>query len=501
MWRPTKSSLLRSSSTSESGRAAGLPFALFLAFAAVVAGCTAFDDLTGTSGNDDGAQAPAVVRAAKPVPPPVAWTPPAAPSRIAFDHQFHLSRGPGCTDCHEGTDENDKAGMPDVEFCMACHEDIDGEKPKEKTVAAFFGKDGETPVWSNVTAQSPDVVFSHKTHIAKDIECAQCHVGIEDNKAVSHELFVDMDACTKCHTEKKAKNDCATCHRASQKSVAAGKGPYFAPANHDAGWRGVHGVVERLSAPRVRAERCDECHGKEQFPAASNCDTCHAGTKPENHDVAWRGVHGALVRDQAADASESCAVCHDQASFPESSRCDVCHVSTQPADHAQLWRDRHGQAVRRDPESVSGRCAFCHDKRGFPPEKRCTGCHLTEAPRDHSQSWRVGGGHGLSASMDRARCAACHTADTCSTCHSTTAPRSHRAAWGAPRSRHCVNCHLPLRASSLEGCGVCHQGTPSHDMAPRMPTSPPHSPDATCLKCHYQLKHADNGTNCVTCHR
>jgi hypothetical protein len=210
------------------------------------------------------------------------------------------------------------------------------------------------------------------------------------------------------------------------------------------------------------------------------------------------------VRGDPALVADRCAACHDLPSFPERGRCATCHVGTKPADHDRLWTDMHGQAVRRDPAAVTNRCSFCHDAPGFPTQSRCNGCHMTEPPRDHTQSWRVDGGHGLSASMDRDRCTACHTADTCRTCHQTVEPKSHRGAWGAPKDRHCVNCHLPLTKNSQEGCGVCHEGTPSHASAPPMPAEPPHRPDLQCRKCHFgpkNLPHADNGTNCVTCHR
>ncbi len=443
------SSRWRLSSRSERSRGrAGIPAAVFFALAAAVAGCSAFDVFK---------KAPDAKQADAPAPVAVAPTKPAAlaaPARIAFDHKFHLSRGPACLDCHEGADKEVKASMPKMEFCADCHTEIDEKKPKEKTLAAFLDKDGKTPIWSRVTAQIDDVVFSHKTHADKKVDCVECHKGIAESTAVGPGLFVDMDACVKCHQTKNAKTECATCHKASAKSVAEGKGQFWPPSNHAAStWRGAHGGVARAGAPQSRAEKCDACHGKDGFPESASCATCHASTKP--------------------------------------------------ADHARLWKEVHGQTVRRDPGVVTSRCAFCHESSGFPTQSRCTGCHMSEPPRDHTQSWRVNAGHGLSAEMDRTRCAACHTSDTCAACHSTLAPRSHRGGWGAPRDRHCVGCHLPLEPTLEQGCGVCHQGTPSHATAPAMPAVPPHRPDLQCRQCHTptRLRHADNGTNCLVCHR
>lgn len=384
MWRRSRSSRSRSSSSSETGRVrAVVPIALAAALVAVVAGCSTFGSIFGRKpAATSGTAAPAAAKAPVPV---------AAPARIAFDHAFHLGAGPTCLDCHEGADTNDEADMPKLEFCMECHEDIDEKKPKEKTVAAFLDKPGGKPVWSRVTAQAATIVFSHKTHAAKKVECAECHTGIEKSIAVTKDLFVDMDACTKCHSAKKAPNECATCHT-------------------DAG----------------------------------------EGMRPASHDRMWMTLHGQFMRKGGA------------------------------------------------PASRSEDCTLCHNTQS------CQSCHTTEMPRDHSQSWRVGPGHGIASALDRTRCNACHMSDSCTACHTENAPRDHRGGWGAPKDRHCVSCHLPLRSSSPGGCAVCHKGTPSHDAAPKMPSNPPHRPDFQCQVCHNgppRLKHATNGTNCLTCHK
>lgn len=488
------SSRCRSSSTSEPmGARRALSLALAAALAA--AGCSAFES------PESAPQGAAARRAQQPVPAAVGWKPAAPPARIPFDHKFHIGRGLGCTDCHEGTEEADKAPMPSLELCMDCHGEIDEPKPKERTVAAFLDAQGE-PQWSRVAAQSPDIVFSHKTHAAKGVACAQCHTGIEEATAVSAALFVTMDACTKCHEEKSAKNECATCHKAAAKSLAEGKGPFFAPANHDPAWRASHGPVSRLGTPRNVAERCDLCHDRPAFPEKANCATCHAETKPASHDAAFRRSHGALVRGDPAAIAEDCAVCHEAERFPDQGRCATCHATTRPEDHDRHWETLHGQSVRRDPHQASGRCAFCHGADGFPLEATCAGCHATDPPKDHTQHWRAGGGHGLAAAIDRGRCEACHTTDSCSACHLTATPRNHGGNWGSPRNRHCVTCHTPLRDET--GCGVCHRGAPSHATAPPLPAEPPHRPDDACRKCHFpprKLRHADNGMICVACHR
>ena len=447
MWRPSRSSPWRSSSTSEAGRAAGgLLLAVVVALAAVVIGCSAYEALGPAPEPqlDQGAAA-----AAPPAPPP---------KHVPFDHKAHLAKGVECMDCHEGLEKSDKTPSPDPEFCMNCHEEIDAKKPKERTVAAFLDKPGGKPEWSHVTKQAPDIVFTHKNHLAKKVDCAECHTGIKESTAVTKELFVTMDACTKCHAASSAKTECSACHKEAKASVAAGKGEYWMPASHVKTWPAEHGAS-------VRAAK-------------------------------------AAPKTQPAPQSERCELCHGAAKGPSS--CAQCHTTKKPADHERIWETLHGQVVRGDPEQAKGRCAFCHDQPSFPRESKCTGCHATHPPSDHSQSWRVNAGHGLAAALDRERCEACHRTDTCVACHSTMEPRSHRGPFGAPRATHCAGCHLPLSIDEPGGCGVCHKGTPSHRAAPRMPQEPPHRPDLQCRQCHSgppNLRHFDNGTNCLQCHK
>jgi hypothetical protein len=125
---------------------------------------------------------------------------------------------------------------------------------------------------------------------------------------------------------------------------------------------------------------------------------------------------------------------------------------------------------------------------------------MTMLPRDHTNQWRRFG-HGISASLDRDRCEACHRPDSCTACHSTVEPASHTGNFGSPRNTHCLGCHEPLRN---EGCVACHSGTPSHALA--KPKPPDHNAAMNCRQCHIPggvqppMPHVDNGSNCNSCH-
>jgi hypothetical protein len=121
-------------------------------------------------------------------------------------------------------------------------------------------------------------------------------------------------------------------------------------------------------------------------------------------------------------------------------------------------------------------------------------------PDNHTQQWRRVG-HGVTAALDRDNCSTCHQPASCQSCHSESKPRTHVGMFGAPMNNHCITCHEPLQS---EGCAACHAGTPSHMLA--TPKPPDHNAAMNCRLCHLPggtqppMPHADNGSNCNSCH-
>lgn len=290
-------------------------------------------------------------------------------TRPAFDHKAHLGRGPTCVDCHPGAESKDEAGMPTLETCMDCHEEMEEKAPPEKKVAQFFDPKTKAPKWSRVTSLGDELVFSHEPHTAKKVPCADCHRGIEESTRVTADLAMnDMDACMACHAEKKAPNECATCHTRI--------GLETPPPNHDRLWTARHGQLVRRGAPRSRAEDCTLCHQE------SSCLRCHAEEPPRDHTQNWRvgpghGLAAALDR-------ERCQACHT------SDACTECHTSNPPRSHRGGWgspRNRHCLGCHEGSlGSASGGCSTCHagapshldaprKPRDHRPDSQCLLCH------------------------------------------------------------------------------------------------------------------------------
>ncbi len=308
------------------------------------------------------------------------------PRPLAFSHRVHVVEEElRCINCHEDVYALDAPGMPPLDQCLFCHEELDEEQPDERRIAQLFDE-GRFRA-RRVSALEEEVVFSHLAHASQVTSgaastCSACHEGIDTNDRISSDQRVRMEDCRDCHAARSVANECATCH-----SVVT------------ADWA------------------------------------------PANHALAWERLHGRIARAHSDMPAETCSMCHTESS--------------------------------------------------------CAECHLLEPPRGHTNLFRIRA-HGVPASMDRQSCSTCHRPDFCDRCHAQTLPINHTGSWGGTRSRHCFGCHLPVQA---EGCFVCHKGTPSHLLAPPMPSS--HNPGMNCRQCHgftVPLLHADNGTACILCH-
>ena len=213
---------------------------------------------------------------------------------------------------------------------------------------------------------------------------------------------------------------------------------------------------------------------------STQCTACHVGIE---NDAPLQ-----LMRMSA------CVACHKEQSA--ANECATCHrdlrADRAPTSHAFGWQRSHGLVVRAHDTATVNDCSMCHQESG------CSKCHREVPPANHDNYFRLRG-HGLMARMDRQNCSACHRSDSCDACHRESRPITHAGSFGTPRNNHCISCHLPVTNTD---CFTCHRSTPSHATAPPLP--PTHNPAMNCRMCHgagQPLNHADNGTECTTCHR
>ncbi len=138
---------------------------------------------------------------------------PAAVQPIPFPHKTHLDKKAVCADCHESADKGPVAGIPSVKTCMICHSQIATDRPLIKQVAGYADKGIEIP-WQRVYSftREAHVRFNHAPHIRASVDCATCHGDVGKQTVAERSVEHTMGFCVNCHTQKKASNDCLTCH-------------------------------------------------------------------------------------------------------------------------------------------------------------------------------------------------------------------------------------------------------------------------------------------------
>ncbi|MDZ7315129.1 MAG: cytochrome c3 family protein [candidate division KSB1 bacterium] len=263
-----------------------------------------------------------------------------------------------------------------------------------------------------------DIVFSHKTHAANGLECADCHTAASSSRAEDN-LLPPAETCYTCH--EKSTTECGFCHAGKTENVKAPRiTNYIRHFPHDRhAAKGIaclvcHQGVEQSSNAREqhlpKMAQCQSCHplnGQTTY-----CTLCHASDErlaPDNHRLDWRTSHGRLSLLQ----TESCSRCHLQ------NECLRCHAgdNLDREVHPLNYLRTHGREARSKRDA----CLTCHDELAS-----CVACHREQMvlPRGHQTAgWsnpRTGGRHARQAKLDLETCLACHSGrpePSCAECH------------------------------------------------------------------------------------
>lgn len=133
---------------------------------------------------------------------------------LEFPHNVHIAKGLTCTDyCHESAATGPVAGLPSVKTCMVCHAAIATDRPRIQQLAALEAR-GQDVAWQRVYGYTNEahVRFDHAPHLRAKVECSTCHGAIEQQTVAQRNVDLTMGFCVNCHTERRASNDCLTCH-------------------------------------------------------------------------------------------------------------------------------------------------------------------------------------------------------------------------------------------------------------------------------------------------
>ena len=261
------------------------------------------------------------------------------------------------------------------------------------------------------------IIVPHDIHLENDVECADCHDGIESSANAFETHFPDMDVCADCH-DVDEDDTCASCHTDEDTAgewVRPKFGALLFPhaAHVEAGMdcAECHGDLSAGQPVIPTKAQCRECH--ETADNYADCRMCHAAGKglvPFDHLAGWDHRHGVAARFD----DQSCSECHGP------STCQECHSgdNIEPMVHELGFAYSHALQAR----GHEFECATCHQE----PEG-CVACHQAEhvLPRNHQRAdWLSptnGGAHAVEGLFDIENCVACHdtgaSEPACAQCH------------------------------------------------------------------------------------
>jgi hypothetical protein len=133
---------------------------------------------------------------------------------FAFPHSTHVGHQIPCAEyCHESVSMGPVAGLPSVRTCMTCHRTQATNRPRIRLITAMY-KQGRDITWKRVFGYpaTAHVRFNHAPHIQAKVECSTCHGNIAGQSVAQRNVDMTMGFCLNCHRERKAPDDCLTCH-------------------------------------------------------------------------------------------------------------------------------------------------------------------------------------------------------------------------------------------------------------------------------------------------
>jgi len=139
---------------------------------------------------------------------------PALPQPLEFPHMIHTpDLGLDCDYCHSGVNRGAVAGIPSINICMGCHEQVVTGDPRI-TQLADYAKKGQDLHWQRVYGflEESHVRFNHAPHVQAGVECSACHGDLTSMTVAERVVDHTMGFCVDCHKSRQASIDCLTCH-------------------------------------------------------------------------------------------------------------------------------------------------------------------------------------------------------------------------------------------------------------------------------------------------
>lgn len=132
---------------------------------------------------------------------------------IPFSHKVHVQVNKiDCMYCHYNVERSIHASVPSSNVCMNCHNLIRVDRPAIQKLTELYNS-GKPVEWIRIHRTPDHAYFSHKNHIAKGIQCTECHGDVANMDVVKQVKRLEMGDCVSCHRLNNAPTSCNTCHQ------------------------------------------------------------------------------------------------------------------------------------------------------------------------------------------------------------------------------------------------------------------------------------------------
>jgi hypothetical protein len=120
---------------------------------------------------------------------------------VPFSHKHHAYElGIDCRYCHWNVEKGAVAGVPGAEVCMSCHSQIWTNSPLLQPLRDSYATN-KPIVWQKVNKVPDFVYFDHSIHVARGINCNQCHGPVTKMQLTYKGQYFAMAWCLECHRE------------------------------------------------------------------------------------------------------------------------------------------------------------------------------------------------------------------------------------------------------------------------------------------------------------
>jgi len=140
---------------------------------------------------------------------------------ISFSHKHHVGDdGIDCRYCNWSVEKSSFAGIPSADVCLSCHSQLFSDAPMLAPLREA-ARTGKPLRWIRVHDLPDFVYFNHSIHVAKGIDCSQCHGRVDEMPRIVRVASLEMQWCLECHRREARERhlnlqrmtDCSTCHR------------------------------------------------------------------------------------------------------------------------------------------------------------------------------------------------------------------------------------------------------------------------------------------------